>query len=119
MSIYDEMKVISTELLGEFKHGTIKLIQIIPASGPDDNPGTPTENSYVLSAVTKDSVPFKYLRDGFATSSDFMVIAAIIDGVTPTKNDFIEIDGVRYKIIADMTVPGAGTRVVWKFIVRK
>jgi len=118
MTIYDEMKSVGVELLGEFKQGTVKLIQIVAGTGPDDNPGEPTETSYILDAVVR-GAPFKYIRDGFVTATDMMVTAAIIEGLTPSKNDFIEIDGVRCKIIEDVSAPGAGTRVVWKFLVRK
>lgn len=118
MSIYDDMKVVSSELLGEFKQGTITLIQVTAGTGPEDNPGEPTETEYELDATVK-GAPYKYLRDGFVTATDLLVIAAIIDGVTPTKNDFIEIDGIRCKILEDVSVPAAGTKVVWKFLVRK
>lgn len=118
MSIYDELKPVAQSLLKEFKQGTISLIQIIPASGPADNPGAPTEITRTLDA-TVTGAPFKYVRDGFATVSDMMVTAAVIDGVTITKNDFIVIDGIRCKIIEDVSVPASGTRVAWKFIVRK
>lgn len=119
MSIYDEMRVVAADLLSseDFKQKTITLISIAPASGPDDDPGEPTETSYELSG-TLGGVSYKYVRDGFAVASDYMVIAKIIDGVIPSINDFIEKDGVRYKIIQDVSTP-AGDKVVWKFIVRK
>lgn len=120
MTIYDDVKAVASEVLGDsdLKQGTVKLIQVTPGSGPADDPGEPTEKEYTLDAVVR-GAPFKYIRDGFVTATDQMVTAAIIAGVTPTKNDFIEIDGVRCKIIEDVSAPGAGTRVVWKFLVRK
>jgi hypothetical protein len=118
MTIYDDMKTVGAELLAEFKQGTITLVQITPGDGPADDPGEPDEDSYTLDAVVK-GAPFKYLRDGFVTATDLLVTAAVIDGVTPTKNDFIEIDGVRCKIIEDVSAPSAGTRAVWKFLVRR
>lgn len=119
MSIYDEMRdTVAKPLMKEFKQGAISLIQVVAASGPIDNPGTPTETSIELDAVAT-GVTFKFVRDGFATATDLIVTSATVDGITPTKNDFIEIDGIRHKIIEDISPPAAGSRVVWKFIVRK
>lgn len=118
MSIYDDLRPVADEILGEFKQGTISLVQLTAGTGAADNPGAPTETTHALNATIK-GVSFKYVKDGFALSTDLMVNAAPIDGVTPSKNDFIVIDGQRYKIIEDLSAPAAGTRVVWKFLVRK
>lgn len=118
MSIYDDLKPVVAEVMGEFKQGTITLVQITPAAGPIDNPGNPTETVHTLDATAK-GVSFKFVRDGLAVSSDMMVAAVPVDGVTVSEKDFITIDGTRYKIVHDATVPAAGTKLVWKFIVRK
>lgn len=118
MSIYDEMQSVASEVLSEFKHGTIKLVSVTSGTGAADDPGAPTEVVTALDAVVK-GAPFKYVRDGFAVSTDLMVTAAVIDGITPSVNDFIEIDSIRYKIVQDVSAPAAGTRIVWKFLVRK
>lgn len=118
MSIYDELKPVAQSLLKEFKQGSISLVQITPGTGAADDPGTPVEKSYNLDA-TVTGAPFRYVRDNLATVSDMLVTAAVIDGITITKNDFIVIDGIRCKIIEDVSVPAAGTRVAWKFLVRK
>lgn len=120
MTLYDEANLIAKEILSDpdLKQDIVKLIQITPGTGPADEPGQSTETEYTLDAVVK-GAPYKYLKEGFATVIDQMVTAATIDDVTPTKNDFIDINGVRCKIIEDISSPGAGTRVVWKFLVRK
>lgn len=119
MSIYDELRdTVAKPLMKEFKQGSISLILNVASAGPIDDPGAPTETTVALDAVAS-GVTFKYVRDGFAVATDIIVTAAIVDGITPTKNDFIEIDGVRHKIIEDISPPAAGSRVVWKFIVRK
>ncbi len=119
MSIYEELRDnVAKPLLEEFKQGSISLIQRVAGAGALDDPGTATETTVTLDAVAK-GVSFKFVRDGFAASTDLVVTAAIVDGITPTKNDFITIDGVRHKIIEDISPPAAGSRVVWKFIVRK
>lgn len=118
MSIYDELKPVVSELLAEFKQGTIQLVQLTSGAGSPDDPGAPTETVIELDAVAR-GASFKYVKDGFAVATDLEVTAAVIDGVTPSKNDFIVIDGQRYKIIEDLRVPAAGTKVAWKFLVRK
>lgn len=118
MSIYDELRPVAQSLLAEFKQGVVSLVQVAAASGPADDPGTPATTTTLLNAAVT-GAPYKYVRDGFAVSSDILVIAAPVDGIQPAKNDFIVIDGERYKIIEDVSVPAAGTRVAWKFLVRK
>lgn len=118
MTIYEELKPVASALLKEFKQGVMTLIKITPGAGPADNPGQPVETPYTLDAVAH-GASFKFVRDGFATSSDLEVTVAVLDGVKPEINDFIVIDSIRYKIIHDVSVPAAGTRVAWKFIVRK
>lgn len=118
MSIYDELKPVAAELLKEFRQGNIQYVKITPGSGAIDEPGDPIEVKTVLDAVVK-GVSFKYLQNNFAVASDKTVTCAIINGLSPSVNDFIDIDEQRYKIIADISPPASGTRVVWKFIVRK
>jgi hypothetical protein len=118
MTIYDDLKSVSSELHKEFDQTEIKLIQLTPGTGPAYNPGPSTETTRTLDAVARGAT-FQYVQSGFAVASDIIVSAAIVDGVTPTENDFISIDGVRHKIIKDMSAPAAGMRCVWKFIVRR
>ena len=118
MSIYDDLTSVVSEVMDEFKQGTVQLVQITAGDGPAHNPGAPTETAHTLSAVVK-GVSFKYVQGGLAVSSDFEVMVTPIDGVTPSVNDFITIDGVRYKIVQDLTKPAAGIKLVWSFIVRK
>lgn len=118
MTIYDDLKPIVADIMSEFKQGIISLKTITPGAGPIDNPGDSTETVTVLNATVK-GVSFKYIKEGFAVSSDFEVTAAPIDGVTVTEKDFITIDDVDYKIVRDLSTPAAGTKLAWKFIVRK
>ncbi len=105
-------------MLDEFKQGVIQLVKLTVGNGPADQPGAPTETPYTLSGAVK-GVSFKYVQQGLAVASDRIVTAAVIAGVTPNLRDFITIDGVRHKIVADISVPAGGTPVAWKFIVRK
>ncbi len=118
MSIYDEARLAVQNAMPEFKQGTISLVQVTAGAGAIDNPGTPTEVTTALNATVSGSI-FKYVQMGLAMMSDLVVVAAPIDGITITKNDFIVIDGKRCKIIEDVSKPGAGVIAAWKFIVRK
>lgn len=118
MTIYDDLQQLTKDLMKEFKQGTAKLITITPGTGPADNPGTSTETTYTIEAVAK-GVSKKYMDNSSVVASDLEVISSVLDGVTPSEKDFIELDGTRYKIIRDISVPAMGTKVAWKFIVRK
>lgn len=118
MSLYDDIGTVVNEVMSEFKQGVITLVKITPASGPVDNPGTPTETSYTLDATVK-GVSFKYVQDGLAVSSDMTVTAVPVSGVTPSEKDFISIDSTRYKIVHYIPLPPTTDVLVWKFIVRK
>lgn len=118
MTIYDDLAPLVSGIMSEFKQGTVTLVKIAPAAGPIDNPGNPTETSYTLDAAVS-GVNFKYVRDGLAVASDLTVVAAPVAGVTVTEKDFLSIDNVRHKIVHDLSMPAAGTKIVWKFIARK
>jgi hypothetical protein len=117
-AFYEEMQKVASDVLSEFKQGAIVYVKTVPGNGPADNPGEPTTVRTTLDAVSK-GVSFKFVSDGLALSTDLTVTAAVVDGLTPDARDFIEIDGVSHKIVQDVSVPGAGVRAVWKFIVRK
>jgi len=118
MTIYDDLQSVTSELLEEFQQGSISLIKLEPGTGPVDNPGPASETAYNLNA-TVSGVSFKHVANGFAVESDLMVTSAVRSDVTPSEKDFISIDGTLHKIVKDMSAPAAGTKVAWKFIIRK
>lgn len=123
MSIYTEMQKIADELLSdpEFNQGgpgKIEYVRVVPGSGPVDNPGPSTFVSVAVSGVCR-GVSGKYVRDGLAIASDRQVTIPVIASITPNMRDFFDIDGIRHKIVEDISTPAAGVRVVWKFIIRK
>jgi hypothetical protein len=118
MTIYDDMQILTGELMEEFEQGLITLVQLTAGTGPADNPGEPTEASTKLIGTAK-GVSSEYVDQGFAVSTDLMVTTSVVSGVTPNSSDFIELDGTRFKVIKDVSVPAIGTKVAWKFIVRK
>lgn len=122
MGFYDEMQELAGSILNEFKQGSVKLIHYKETNnGTLDEPSDLRETIYNLDA-TVSGVSYKYLINSYAVASDLTVTAGVIKGVTPTINDFIEIEGVRHKIIRDISAaPNAasGKPVVWRFICRK
>lgn len=122
MAFYEDMQKFASSVMKEFKQGSVKLIQYNETKGGTlDEPSELVEKVYNLDA-TVSGVSFKYLINSYAVASDLTVTAGVIQGVTPTINDFIEIEGVRHKIIRDISAaPNAvnGKPVVWRFICRK
>ena len=122
MAFYDDMQELAGSILGEYKQGSVKLIHYTQTNGGSlDEPSDLKETVYNLDA-TVSGVSYKYLINSYAVASDLTVTAGVIKGVTPTINDFIEIEGVRHKIIRDISAaPNAasGKPVVWRFICRK
>lgn len=118
MTIYDDIQQAASDVLSDLKQGSVSLVKITAGNGPADNPGTPTTTNYSLDATIK-GASFKYVRNGMAVETDLQVSAAVLDGITVSVNDFIAIDGVNHKILHDISAPAAGTRCVWKFLVRR
>lgn len=115
MSLYDDMRVIATELLTEFKQGSMALLQHTPASGPPHNPGNPSWLRLPFDG-TANGVSAYMLQDTLVQSSDRVVIVPA--AITPTIKDRIEIGGVSYQIIKAIPKPAAGDPVVWQVVVR-
>ena len=112
---YAEMRGIATELLTEFKQGSMALLQYTPASGPPHNPGKPTWARLPFDG-TANGVSAYMLQDTLVQSSDRVVIVPA--DIVPTVKDRIEIDGVGYQIIKVTPKPAAGNPVLWQVVVR-
>lgn len=112
---YAEMRGIATELLTEFKQGSMALLKYTPASGPPHNPGKPTWARLPFDG-TANGVSAYMLQDTLVQSSDRVVNMPA--AITPTIKDRIEIDGVSYQIIKVTPKPAAGDPVVWQVVVR-
>lgn len=122
MNFYQDMQNIASSLLKEFKQGSVKLIQLTESVNENslDEPEL-VEKTYNLNA-TVSGVNYKYLINSYAVASDLTVTAGVIPNVNVTINDFIDIDGVRHKIIRDISpapTSASGKPVVWRFICRK
>lgn len=122
MSFYNEMGKIASDILGDgnFRQGTIEYVRMIPGTGGTiDEPTDPVPNIQPDRGGVVKGVGFKYIQSGLALASDKTVIIPAIKEFQPSPEDYILIDSEKYSIIQDISVPQAGIRVVWKFIVRK
>lgn len=121
MTLIDDMRSLSRELMTDpdFKQGDVSLIVITPGSGPVDDPGEPSEASYLLPGAAVRGAEFKYVARSLAVATDKQVTTPMHDGVPiGTDRDFMEIDGKRYKIVGADPKPSSGVPVVVTYVVR-
>lgn len=119
MSLYDDMQTVASDVLAEFKQGTVSYIAMVPQAGstPDD-PLPPVEGVPVSLNAAVRPVSTKYVDGTHIVQSDKQVTFAggVVD---PDMSGFIDIDGVRFKIVEILPVPAAGTVVSYTVIVRR
>lgn len=103
------MQLTASELLSEFKQGTIQYIPTsAPANGWEDAVDATPVN---LEAVAKGPSQ-EYLSD-LITVSDIEITASVF-GQVPSVSGRITIDGTEKQIIAVKQIPAAGAPVCWK-----
>lgn len=118
MSFYDDMQIVASDVLAEFKQGSVSYIAITPQPGSTpDEPLPPTESSTAINATVR-PVSTKYVDGTHIVQSDKQVTFAA-GVVTPDISGFIDIDGSRFKIVEVLPVPAAGTVVTYTLIVRR
>jgi hypothetical protein len=116
MAFYDEMQGIASELLAEFKQGTIIYNHPGAVSGDAWNPVQGTAVPYTLDAASN-GVSQEYV-DGTSVLATDREVAAAVFGQTPTTSGTISMDGRVLQIVRVIKIPAAGTAVSWKMIVR-
>jgi hypothetical protein len=119
MSFYGEIQKIALGVLKEFNQGVISYLKITPGNGPVDDPGLGYTTSYLLEGAAARGVEFRYIRNNLALASDSQIVMSVDARFTPNILDFVEKDGVRYKIIQVIKKPDAGEVVAYVLIVRK
>lgn len=118
MGFYDEMRTIASDVIGEFKQGTVTYVRLIPNPGSTpDEPLPPIPQPVPIEATVR-PVSTKYVDNSHIVQSDKQVTFAA-GAVTPDINGSVDIDGARYKIIEVMPTPAAGTVVTYTLIVRR
>lgn len=118
MTFYEDMQKTASDILSEFNQGEIKLIQFTYPNTSPDEPGEPVETVHDLKG-TVSGINFQYIQEGFIPETDLTLVVSVVKSITININDIVEIDGVKYKIVKDISTPSAGVKVVWKFIIRR
>ena len=130
MGFYDEMAGVANDLLTEFSQATAILIREGSGVGPADNPGQGELSRYQHKGVPVRGISQKYIdgKDIIATDQQAVLSvaqinpltkAAITPSVRPTVKDTLTIDGTKYRILKDLTVPAVGTPVAYILVIRK
>lgn len=122
MSIYDDLQGVASELFREFKQGTVHHVSVSRAIGTPDEPGAITETQREINATVQNASNAKgisyFSKQSTVVAGDLLVST----GVPPapfTLDDFMLVDGVRYKIVAIMPKPAAGVPVAFAVLVRR
>ena len=116
---YAEMQSIAQDVMGEFDQRVYGFVKLIPANGPPQNPGTPTRAPLVrLTGAVGRSPETKFIDGTNITAEHLEVVFAPQEGVVPTLDDFIDVDGEQFKIVAIRNVPPFGTTVVHKVFIK-
>lgn len=119
MTIYDDMRVVASEVIGEFAQGTIVYIELQPQEGATpDAPLPPVPVPHPINGVTR-PVEFKYVDGTQIVQSDEQFTIAALDGVTPSMEGNVTIDGARAEIVGIKRIPAAGDPITFVVIVRR
>lgn len=120
MSFYSEMQGVASEVLAEFKQGTVVLRRTVPgASDPSTPwiPGDPVVTDYTLDAVVS-GVAQEYENGTTIVGTDLQVTCAVPAVMPDMTTDTLLVDGVAVVVIKNMPIPEAGTPVAYRFIVK-
>lgn len=118
MGFYEDMQLVASDVLGEFKQGNVVYVALTPNPGSTpDEPLPPTESFTPINATVR-PVSTKYVDGSHIVQSDKQVTFAG-DAASPDMSGYMLIDTVRYKIVEIMPTPAAGTVVSYTVIVRR
>lgn len=123
MSIYDDLRTVASEVIGEFAQGSIAYVELQPVAGATpDEPGVPAQQSYPINGVTR-PVEFKYIDGTHIVQTDEQFTVAALDaenaGFTPSMDGWAMIDGAHAKIVGIKRIPAAGDPITYVVIVRR
>jgi len=111
---YDEMAGVATELLTEFKQGSVVLRRTTQAAGDNPwEPGTETTVDYPLSATVR-RVQQKYIDGTLIVGTEDQITFAVVNGIAPSMTtDRFVVDG-HARVLKDLRpLPAAGTPVAY------
>lgn len=126
---YGQMQAIATDLLRQFRQGTVTLTRTVPGEPPDPTmpwvKGPPVTAVFDLDATVK-GVSERHVGGTLIEARDLEIKAAakarhrqsgqVVD-IDPAMSDRIEIDGVAHAVKRVLPVPAAGTPIVYTILV--
>lgn len=122
MGFYDDMRGIASDLLREFSQSTnqggspqMKYVELIPAEGPPDNPGVPTEQVHDIIGGVARGVDEEYI-DGSQVIASNGQITCEVGTFTPKVDDYVILNQKRHKVIRTVNIPATGTPVAYVII---
>ncbi len=122
MGFYDDMQGIASGLLREFSQSTsangtpqMKYVELIPAAGPKDNPGVPTETTHDIIGGVARGVDEMYV-DGTQVVASNGQITCEVGPFVPKAKDYVILNGKRHKVIKTVNLPATGTPVAYVII---
>lgn len=119
MSIYDEMRDVASDLMAEFKQGTVQYVALTPQPGATpDAPLPPVQVPTTINATAR-PVSTKYVDGSHIVRSDKQVTIPNDGKAVPDMSGSVRIDGTTHKIVEIMPRPAAGEPVVWIVVVRR
>ena len=114
---YQRFQNTAKRLTEKYNTGALVLIKIAPGSGPDWNPGEPTETPHAFKG-TLFGVSEKYVDGTLVVASDQQCTMPG-GGAEPTTSDELMADGERHQIVKVERIPSAGIAAAYIVIVRK
>jgi hypothetical protein len=130
MGFYDEMAGVANDLLTEFNQTTAVLVREAAGAGPAYSPGPGEKTRLRHDGATVRGISQKYIDGKDIIATDLMTVLSVAQrtvpdnvvvspSVRPTVKDVLELGGVKYRILKDLTVPAVGTTVAYILAIRK
>ena len=110
---YTEMQAVASEMLAEFKQGTVTYTPQIAGANEWD---PKTDGTPLPMDATVQGADAMYFSD-LITQSDMQVTASVFD-TTPVMDGYLTLDGTRKEIIKIMPIPAVGVVVAWRIFVK-
>jgi protoporphyrinogen oxidase len=124
MTFYEEMQGVASEILAEFKQGTVQLVKLLRGEVNPNTPWIPDEPvqefhdlDATVSTAYVENASAAY-QDGSLIEMSDLIVTCAVPSVPVSLADSITIDGKAHAIKQINVIPSAGTPVAFKIFVR-